>query len=134
MSIYSSTSRSQHTYIYMYRISTLFKQLRDPSGSGTDNCFITVTPVGNELIVSTEGDYVHQIDPNTLNSVERASSVQYNTKTRKGRMHWSGAPATAFQMLHAEKQESLISKAYINCMRYGERMLLSIVEQKVGLF
>ena len=54
-------------------MSTLFQQLRDPGGTGTDNCFITVVPVGNELIVATEGNYIHQIDSETLDSVERAS-------------------------------------------------------------
>lgn len=54
-------------------MSTLFQQLRDPGGTGTDNCFITVNPVGSELIVATEGNFIHQIDSETLDSVERAS-------------------------------------------------------------
>lgn len=58
---------------YVIRISTLYQQLRDPAGTGTDNCFITVVPVGNELIVATEGNFIHQIDSETLNSIERAS-------------------------------------------------------------
>ena len=70
-------------------------------------------------MVSTEGDYVHQIDPNSLHSVERASTVLYYTKTREGRMGWPCSLGTAFQMLHAEKQESLMSEvtSHTNCMK-----------------
>ena len=39
----------------------------------TDNCLVTVNPVGSELVVATEGNFFHQIDSETLDSVERAS-------------------------------------------------------------
>ena len=55
------------------RVSTLYQQLRDPAGTMTDNCLVNVFPVGSELVVATEGNFVHQIDSETLDSVERAS-------------------------------------------------------------
>ena len=58
----------------------MYQQLRDPASTGTDNCFITVIPVGNELIVATEGNFVHQIDSKALDSVERASVTYLNSK------------------------------------------------------
>ena len=54
-------------------MSTLYQQLRDPGGTVTDNCLVNVFPVGSELVVATEGNFVHQIDSETLDSVERAS-------------------------------------------------------------
>ena len=58
----------------------MYQQLHDPASTGTDNCFITVVPVGNELIVAMEGNFVHQIDSKTLDSVERASVTYLNSK------------------------------------------------------
>ena len=54
------------------RMSSLYQQLCNPSGGDmTDNCAINITPIGDELIAVTEGDYVHQIDSKTLDSVKR---------------------------------------------------------------
>ena len=51
-------------------MASFFQKLRNP-GDGTDNCVVNVIPIGDELIASTETDYVHQIDSETLDSVQR---------------------------------------------------------------
>lgn len=50
------------------RMFTFYQKLHDPTGSGTDNRFINVIPIGDKLIAATEGDYIHS---ETLDSVGR---------------------------------------------------------------
>ena len=51
-------------------MASFYRQLRKPE-DGTDNCLVNVIPIGDELIVATETDYVHQINSKTLDSIKR---------------------------------------------------------------
>ena len=56
---------------------SLFQQLRNPEEGMTDNCVVNVIPIGDVLIAATEGNYVHQIDSKTLDSVKKVGILYY---------------------------------------------------------
>ena len=53
----------------------MFQQLRNPEEGMTDNCVVNVIPIGDVLIAATEGNYVHQIDSKTLDSVKKVGML-----------------------------------------------------------
>ena len=57
----------------MFRMFSMYRKLRNPGEGLTDNCVVNVIPIGDELIAASEVDYVHQINPRTLDSVQRVS-------------------------------------------------------------
>ena len=61
--------------LFYCRMSSKYRQLRNPGEGMTDNCLVNIIPIGHELIAATEADYVHQIDSKTLNSVEKVRYI-----------------------------------------------------------
>ena len=53
------------------RMFSVYQKLRDPVADLSDNCAVSVIPIGDELIAASEGDYVHQIDSKTLDSIKK---------------------------------------------------------------
>ena len=73
-----SGSVANNLCIYFYlssRLSSFYQGYRDPSEVMTDNCVVNVFPIGDSLIAATEGNCVHQINSESLDSIGRASTM-----------------------------------------------------------
>lgn len=46
-------------------------QILSPNNEVTDNCNVNLYPIGEDIVVATEVNVIHRIDPGTLDTMER---------------------------------------------------------------
>ena len=46
-------------------------QILSPNNESTDNCNVNLYPIGEDIVVATENNFIHRIDPGTLDTMER---------------------------------------------------------------
>lgn len=57
---------------YHSRVFSYFERF-DPKSAGTDNTYVTIYPLGEDFVTSSEGDIIHSFDPVTLETKGRVS-------------------------------------------------------------
>lgn len=73
----SAWSTDHQLSLFLSRFFTYFKGIEV-----TDNCLVNICPIGEDFYAVTETNYITKVDPDSLETLKKASAGTHNASTR----------------------------------------------------